>query len=129
MTFLAIFLHESACVAFDLSFHFSTCVPLVFYLCSLVFTCVPICVHLCSLVSLPVFICVLLVFISVLLVLISVLLVFICVVFLLVWCFRPDHLKKGKCVGNKNLILLKNVDCPGLDPMFCNNLHFLRGMF
>ena len=91
MTSLAIFnRRELACVAFYLSFHFSTCVLLAFYLrslvftcvhlCSLVFTCVPLVYHLCSLV----FICVLLVFTCVLLVFICLhlcSLVFICVLF------------------------------------------------
>ena len=81
---------RNGCVAFHLSFHFSTCVPLVFHLCS---TCVPpvfyfcsfvfilcsfvfICVHLCSFVFYLCSIC-----------------VHLCsFVFLLVWCFRLDQI-------------------------------------
>ena len=126
MTSLAIFnCHESACVSFHLSFHFFTCVPLVFtcvHLCSLVFTCVHLCslvftcVHLCSLVFtfvLLVFTCVSFVFhlcsayvhlCSTCVHLCS--LVFTCVqlcsfVFLLVWCFRLDHAARLPCSKSK----------------------------
>ena len=86
--------------AFHLSFHFSTCFPLVFYLCSLVLTCVLLVftfVHLCSFVFTCVHLCSLVFYLcSTCVHLCS--LVFICVhlcsfVFLLVWCFRLDRFR------------------------------------
>ena len=111
MTPFAIFnLHESACVAFHLSFHFSTCILQLFtcvHLCSLVFICIHLCstcVHLCStcvhLCSLVFYLCSY---------------HFCSFVLLLVWCFRLDRLFelescleagpfcKGKANGEKKI--------------------------